>query len=232
MLNVFFSGSGTWFDKNDGNLLYPLIDKTRPSHSFFYSFPPVHSINGIFSINDEDSKIYTHTGNLDHIRKLYPNTQPDSAFLKMVTEGILLNKDINHCFFKLPRKRKKTNGSRVERNKLILVIANEKTTTQTNSKKKPENKVLKDRYAGKSDLTNLIHTFLESIDIYPGDPRPFDSGIAWNKITLEYKDEDNLILSIAEDKRSIFLNSVEKKEIDLPYFRKSYNAQFIAKISK
>jgi hypothetical protein len=90
MINVFFSGSGTWFDKNNGNLIYPVVDESRS----YFSLPPRHMISGIFSITHEDAEIYRFTNNLDHVRKLFPKKHPDSAFLKMVNEGVFINEDI------------------------------------------------------------------------------------------------------------------------------------------
>ena len=103
MTDVFFKGSGTWFNRENGDLIYPLIDEALT----YYSLPPVHQISGTFSISDEDAEAYKHTSNLDHVRKLFPNNNPDSAFLKMVDDGIFSIKSIEQYFFKLPRKRKK-----------------------------------------------------------------------------------------------------------------------------
>jgi len=120
-IDVYFSGSGTWFDKRDGSLIYPKNDK-KSSH---FSFPPRHQLFGVFSINnEEDILTYKHTGNFDHVSKLVPNDHVNSAFLKMVDDGIFSKFDIEHYFFKLPRKLKSKTSQRFERKENVLVIAN------------------------------------------------------------------------------------------------------------
>jgi|GEM_PF-4824120 len=120
MVDVFFDGSGTWFNKDDGSLMYP----SSASGSLF-SYPPVCAVYGVFSLTDKDIEKYRYTNSLDHVRKLLPSKHADSAFQKMVNNGIFSDEDAEHCFFKLPRKRKDSDKSRFVRRNNILVILND-----------------------------------------------------------------------------------------------------------
>jgi len=120
-IDVYFNGSGTWFDKRDGSLIYPQSDEKCS----YFSFPPRHQLFGVFSINnEEDILTYEHTGNFDHVSKLLPNDHLNSAFLKMVDDDVFSKTDIDHYFFQLPRKRKNKKNQRFERKENVLVIAN------------------------------------------------------------------------------------------------------------
>lgn len=125
MINVSFKGAGTWFNKDNGNLVYPSHDGTGS----FFQFPPVYQTSGIFLLNDEDVETYRHTKNFDHVRELLPSKDHEnSAFLKMVNEGIFTVEDADHLYFKLPRKRKAPAKSKFVTQPDVLVIENEVTT--------------------------------------------------------------------------------------------------------
>mgnify|MGYP000229214836 CR=1 FL=1 len=224
MTAVFFKGSGTWFDIENGDLLYPLIEESRS----YFSLPPVQSISGIFSISEEDANAYMHTQNLEHVRELFPSLQEqtDNAFLKLVQDGIFTNDDIKRCKFKLKKIRKPTVRSRMEGYKPILVIANNKESYSEDPSKEDPLKRLTKQHRSRSELTLLIRAFLSCEKTFIGDPEPMPALQAWIKITQkDFHDKEQLIESITEKNiPEITLKSGEKA--GKQKFCKYYNAQF------
>ena len=253
MTDIYFHGHGDWFFKTD-NGIRPLTSKARlicnehlktlESDGIDISYTNIalrrcQPFSAVFKLTPSDEKSYSITKSKKILKKrlvkLLPSLHPGSSFLECVEKGLLSIDDIDNCYFIIQTLVKYSQEESAKDVKFKIKILNkdtygiDNTKTSSETEKKSTKKALKHRYAEKDGLTDLIHHFLASISIYPDDPKPFGSGAAWKKLILDYKDENNLIKSIAKDKRSIFLNSIENEEINKSFFGKRYNAQFITK---
>ena len=209
-------------------------------------FDPIKTI-GYFSLIREDEIAYETPQSLLSINTLVPLPDPliehnqKSTFINL-TEDLSLGFtgiNANDCRFiidiKQPHNIKLDNLDKNITSDHLFVGDNIKTVELSSiakpqkTKSTAKEKVLKNRYSSRDILTDLIHHFLATENIFPGNPKTFGSKIAWNKLMLEYENEKNLIASKHNDNRGFILNSVEEEQINEKVFSKRYNAQFITK---
>ena len=214
--------------------------------STVFRFCPEFS--AVFKLTPGDEEAYSISQSKKILKKrlvkLLPSLQPGSSFLDYVEKGLLSIDDIDNSYFIIQTSVKYSQEEPAKDIKFKLKILKTDNPVNTETKKHPvikaspkdpsqtantttKQKVLKTRLKDRSLLTGLIHDVLSTLSIFPGDPKPFGSKIAWEKLMIHYKNEKNLIESKHHDNRSFFLNSIDKQEVNENAFAKLYNAQFI-----